>query len=466
MNFTTNFERISNDLMEVARQFKKYTENCEITHSFNENDEGFFVRVEIDGENFDYLERKEDVKFNGEIEKLRKIKRINMLAMYKAVTEKFNCQNKWGSLMGIRPVKLYRSLAEKEKIDAESYFRDYYLVSEEKTSLVKDIYNIQQEFYSKSSKDINLYIGIPFCLSRCYYCSFISQDITLLKDKSIMDDFVDSLVMDIENAKELIKKNGYSLRTVYMGGGTPTALSAKQLEKVLKVCDFKHLEFTVEGGRPDTLDEEKIALIAKYANRISVNPQTTKDETLKLIGRKHTSKEFFEAFELAKKHNLSINCDLIAGLVGETVEDFEKSILDVINLIPDNITVHTLALKAGSKLKEQTDKNENSLVDQMLNVAYRELANQGYNPYYLYRQKYMADNLENTGFFKKSPCVYNIDIMEENTSIIACGSNGVSKRFFKEENRIERFGYPKDTKTYIEKLEQNMIKREELFRWL
>ncbi|MEG2117456.1 MAG: radical SAM protein, partial [Clostridia bacterium] len=290
-----------------------------------------FNTISINGKVFEYVDVDPSINSFEDIEKLRLIKRDIKLAMYKAMVEFTHSSHAWGSLMGIRPVKLYKSLIEREKLDAFKYFLDYYLVSEEKTKLVDSVYNFQKPYFATENKPLNLYIGIPFCVSRCYYCSFISADLRATKQE-LVEEYCDALIQDIKNAKEVIKKYGYNLRNVYMGGGTPTALNEKQLAKVLDVCDFDVPEFTIEAGRPDTITKEKLDTISKYANRISVNPQTLNDETLKKIGRNHSIDDFYRIYDLASKYDFEINCDLIAGLMDEKVEDFDKSISGIIAL--------------------------------------------------------------------------------------------------------------------------------------
>lgn len=456
----TNYPKIENDLNDVIRSFVNLPDDIEIEHIFSENVNEYINTVIINGKAYSSNIKVADD--NDQLKKVRLIKRYAKILLYDSLQKEYPEYHPWGSLTGIRPVKLFRSLTEKEGVDAEKYFIDTYKVSREKTNLIKRIYDVQKPIYERGDRGIDLYIGIPFCLSRCYYCSFISQDLTHTPNEMV-DRYVDVLIKDILFAKQIIIANNYTLRSVYMGGGTPTSLNEEQLARVLSVCDFDVDEFTIEAGRPDTITKGKLDEIAKVANRISINPQTSHNKTLELIGRKHTFEDFLDCYDMAKKYNFSINCDLIAGLSGETSGDFVESVEKIIDLDPDNITLHTLALKAGSKLKETTTKNINDEIIDMINGGYKLLFDNGYKPYYLYRQKYMAGNLENTGFFKHSPCVYNIDIMEENTSNIACGANAISKRYFFGDNRIERFAYPKDVKTYIEKIDDNLIKREKLF---
>ena len=237
------------------------------------------------------------------------------------------------------------------------------------------------------------------------------------------------------------------------------------LEKVLKAIGSVNCEYTVEAGRPDCIERETLELLKKYGvTRICVNPQTFNDKTLKIIGRKHTADDIKEKFALAKEFGFDVNMDLIAGLNGETLDDFKYSIDQAIELNPDNITVHTLALKKGSKLKETTERLAEGEISKMIDYSVYRLINSGYNPYYMYRQKYMAGNLENTGYTKKGKaCVYNVDVMEEITDNLACGANAVTKKLIIAENRIERYGAPKDVKTYIDKIEKIVEEKNKFF---
>ena len=238
------------------------------------------------------------------------------------------------------------------------------------------------------------------------------------------------------------------------------------MEKILKAVGSVNCEYTVEAGRADCINSEVLQLLKDYGvNRICVNPQTFHDKTLKLMGRNHTGKDAEEKFALAKSFGFKINMDLIAGLPLETFEDFCYSLEKAISLRPENITVHTLCLKKGSKLKELCERLPEGEVAKMIDYSQTRLAQAGYSPYYLYRQKYMAGNLENTGYsLPGEECVYNIDVMEEIAQNIACGANAVSKRVFASENRIERIGAPKDVKTYIEKLDKLIEQKKELFK--
>jgi oxygen-independent coproporphyrinogen-3 oxidase len=321
-------------------------------------------------------------------------------------------------------------------------------VSQEKTALTQAVLDSQKGIYEKNDLNGDFFVFIPFCPSRCKYCSFISADIT--RSKEFVDVYVDTLIEEINASASLVK----NLRSIYIGGGTPVALPNDKLIKVLKAIEKvnKGVEYTVEAGRPDAINQENLAILKDFGvTRICVNPQTFSDKTLKLLGRNHTAKDIFDKYDLAKG-KFDINMDLIAGLQGEEFGDFENSLNQAISLDPDNITVHTLCVKKGSSLAEETSRLPEGEVEKMVEFAHQTLGLAGYKPYYLYRQKYMAGNLENTGYTKPNKaCIYNVDVMEEITQNIACGANAVSKRVFNGGQRIERLASPKDIKTYLEK---------------
>ncbi|MCQ2399070.1 MAG: radical SAM protein, partial [Clostridia bacterium] len=256
------------------------------------------------------------------------------------------------------------------------------------------------------------------------------------------------------------------LKSVCIGGGTPVARPTDALKKVLTAMGYKGVEYTVEAGRPDCIDYEKLKLLADFGvTRICVNPQTFNNATLERIGRFHTAEDVIDKYLLARKEfDFDINMDLIAGLDGESVEDFKKSVDKAIELSPDNITVHTLCLKKGSALKEEESRLDGAGVEEMVEYAHSSLDKAGYSPYYLYRQKYMAGNLENTGYAKQGKaCVYNVDIMEEISDNVACGANAVSKALFDGGERIERYANPKDIPTYVAKLQKIKEEKKSLF---
>lgn len=379
------------------------------------------------------------------------------LAVYRAFSAYTGKRMPWGALTGIRPSKLaYREL------ETRGEFRtlfDEMDVSAPKRELIEKIVEEQRGIYDTNPANGDFFVFIPFCPSKCRYCSFITADIT--RSGQYVPAYIDALAEEIAAAKPLVKK----LRSVYIGGGTPVALPPEELERVLAaVGDAGGAEYTVEAGRPDCITAEKIALLEKYGvTRVCVNPQTFCDDTLARLGRKHTAADVYEKYALVKD-KFSVNMDLIAGLEGETPEIFARSVDAAIALRPDNITVHTLCLKSGAALKEDTAYLGGEGVSAMVEYAHRALADAGYAPYYLYRQKYMAGNLENTGYtLPGKACVYNVDTMEELCDNVACGANAISKAVFGGGARIERYKNPKDIPTYLAKKDMVIAKKAELF---
>lgn len=371
---------------------------------------------------------------------------------------------KWGILTGIRPVKMagemlkaYGSTDEVRKILEKDY-----MIHPSKSSLVTEILGYQLEHAGRpEKKSLSVYVGIPFCPTRCLYCSFTSNQ----KPYGEIERYLDALEDEIRFAAEAAARDGFSIESFYIGGGTPTTLDEKQLRRLLEVIRdsfdlSKNREFTVEAGRPDTITSDKLDIMRSYGvDRISINPQTMKDETLEIIGRRHTADDVRAAFGMAKSNGMDvINADLIAGLPGEDENDFRGSLREVMELGANNITLHTLAVKRASRLKE-TDEEYNyrneEIRERMLSDAAEILREEGFAPYYLYRQKHTSGNTENTGFCKgDTPSIYNIRIMEEAQSILALGAGGISKIYFPEENRLERVANVSNYEIYIERLEE------------
>ncbi|MDD3832148.1 MAG: coproporphyrinogen dehydrogenase HemZ [Clostridia bacterium] len=399
----------------------------------------------------------------GKLQKDRYLKRYAKLSVYHCMQEITHKQLPWGSLTGIRPTKLAYDIKQKEGSDYQQVFRDILCVSPEKIQLVSDILSEQMGFREQNDDKVDLYVGIPFCVSRCIYCSFTSGVIDKLKLQ--VEPYLDKLIEEIKFSLKLAKENGYEVSNIYIGGGTPTALTCKQLQRVIELFD-PTCEFTVEAGRPDTIDEDKLRMLADHnVNRICINPQSFNDKTLSIIGRSHSVQDIYDKYNMTRNYPFLINMDLIAGLPNENLDDFVYSINETVKLSPHNITVHSLALKKGSTLKEQ-DGNvyDDGKVAQMIDYAQNTLYNANYRPYYLYRQKYVSDSLENVGYCQSgAQCIYNIDIMEETISIMACGCNAISKRVYNTQSRIERQANPKDVKTYIDSFDKYMQHKRALF---
>ena len=346
---------------------------------------------------------------------------------------------RWGMLTGIHPIKLLRQLTERYGAEeANRLFREKYFVSEEKAALAARTLKSQTPVtLDVRENDYSLYISVPFCPTRCAYCSFVSQSVE--KTKKQIPEYHALLLREIEATAETAKALGLTLRSVYVGGGTPTTFSAEQLAMLIRTvrASFdlsKCAEFTVEAGRPDTIDRAKLeALLSGGVTRISINPQTLQDNVLENIGRRHTAQQTVEAFRLAREVGFTnINMDLIVGLPGDTFESFCDTIEKVLALDPENVTVHSLALKRSSRITQSGEINrahaDAALADRMMAYAEKRLTEHGFEPYYLYRQSRMAGNLENTGWAKPGfACAYNIFTMDETETVLACGAGGVTK---------------------------------------
>ena len=377
----------------------------------------------------------------------------------------------WGTLTGIRPTKIVMEMLENDMSleDIKKHLKEVYLVSDKRiklcTDTAKNEFNILKKIDYKDG--YSLYIGIPFCPTRCLYCSFTSYSIAQWKKDT--DTYVEALCKELLAVSKMYK--GKKLQTIYMGGGTPTSLEGYQLSKILNVVkknfDLSNLlELTVEAGRPDSITREKLEALKEVGvDRISINPQTMQQKTLDLIGRHHTIEDIFESYKLAREVGFeNINMDFIIGLNGETLEDVIDSFTNVKSFAPESITIHSLALKRAARLNTENKREimNNDLILSMINTATDTCADLGLEPYYLYRQKNMAGNLENIGFSKHGKeCLYNILIMEEKQTIIACGAGTSSKIVFGD-GRIERIENVKDPKLYIERLDEMIMRKESM----
>ena len=379
----------------------------------------------------------------------------------------------WGMLTGVRPVRLVHDMrrAGKAQEEIESFFRDKYFADGEKYKLaVRTADNQAPVLALNTPRSYSLYISIPFCPSRCLYCSFVSHSIE--KTYKLMDQYIDCLCQEIAHTAEVARKAGLKLRTVYFGGGTPTSITAEQLKR-LTDCVAEHFdlsqvwEYTIEAGRPDTITREKLQVIREAGvTRISINPQTFNDDVLRFVGRKHPAQAVVDCYEMARELGFdNINMDIIAGLPTDTLDSFRHTVERLLELAPENITVHTLSVKRSADLSGEKAVDLSSLtgdVTEMVDYAQHRLMENGYEPYYLYRQRNILDNLENTGYCKPGKeGLYNVYIMDETHTILACGAGGVSKLRDPQGEDIKRlfnFKYPYE---YINRFEEILQRKDE-----
>lgn len=385
----------------------------------------------------------------------------------------------WGMLTGIRPTKIIMKWMEEEKDSAklEQRFRETYLADPQKANLCRRVAQREKVLLESQpfEKEYSLYIGIPFCPTTCLYCSFTSYPLVSWRQK--VDSYLDALEKELDYVA--VKFGKKHLNSIYIGGGTPTTLEPYQLDRLIRKIrcsfDLSHcLEFTVEAGRPDSITREKLETLKKWdITRISINPQTMKDETLKIIGRRHTVAQTVESFQLARELGFDdINMDLIMGLPEESLEDVRDTLEQVKALKPDNLTVHSLALKRAARLNMfKEDYKDYKMVNttEHMNLTAEYAKKMGLEPYYLYRQKSMAGNLENVGYASPGKAgIYNILIMEEKQTIVACGAGASTKRVWNEPNpdgthRIERCENVKDVAQYIERIDEMIERKQKLF---
>ena len=448
-------------------KINEYTGEIDFIVNINVSDKSMHVHIEHAGIYFETSVNNKDSKMYK-----NQLKRLIYMAFEKYTGKTLP----WGILTGIRPTKLCVNMLEHGMNDEDIYdvLKNEYYVSDEKIALSIEI--SKRELKLLKDIDYNegysLYIGIPFCPTTCLYCSFTSYPISMYKNKS--DDYVDALIEEIYFAKEIFKDK--KLNTVYFGGGTPTALSDIQLDKILSAVrenfDFTYCqEFTVEAGRPDSITREKLLVLKKHGvTRISINPQTMKQETLDIIGRRHTVKQVVETYNLARELGFdNINMDFIVGLPNENYDDVKNTMEEIIKLNPDSITVHSLAIKRAARLNMFKDKyKEMSIENNMdiMNMTEQYARKMNMTPYYLYRQKNMAGNMENVGYARVDKAgIYNILIMEEKQTILALGAGAVTKYVFPESGRIERNSNVKNVDQYIERIHE-MIEKKRSFLWV
>ncbi len=482
----TNKEEYWNDLCEIIRAYLGMAEIKAIP--VFEDVEGYalsVVLVQQNGYRAFAQGRKDGARFVASIPVKasmedaplllkRQEKRAMKIALFRVLRElEPDILLPWGSLTGIRPTKLLRELMEDiGEPEALRMFSEEFDVQPAKAALASKIVEIQQPILQSVRPDeVSLYVGIPYCRTRCLYCSFPS---VVSGDKGVPDLYFDALLQELSLSAAIVREAGFAVRSTYIGGGTPTVLSANQLTRLLehtKTCYGGFgMELTVEAGRPDSLHEEKLrALHAAGVKRISLNPQTMQHETLRRIGREHTPEELVAIYRVAREIGFqSINMDVIAGLPGESPAEFEDTLRQIETLKPDNLTVHTLAVKRSSRLKEQIETYplpEPAAAERMVELGMEYARRMGMQPYYMYRQKYMRGNLENVGYaVPDKECIYNVDMMEEAVSIMAHGAGSMTKRvFLGRDLRVERLPAPKDIATYLNKLPAFLESKRALF---
>ena len=409
----------------------------------------------------------------GRVERDRVLQRVVKNAFYRAGVQALGREPPWGGLTGVRPVKLPTRALEQgaTRRQADRLLRDLYRVSAPRRALALDC--AQATLAAKRTlapEDVSLYVGVPFCPTRCAYCSFVSADVG--RTFSLMEPYVDALCREIAAAGAAVRRGGRRIRSVYIGGGTPTTLSPALLDRLMGALEGAFdlsacAEYTVEAGRPDTITAEKLSVLRQRGcTRVSVNPQSMDDRVLAAIGRAHSAADILRAWDLVRRAGFPYaNMDLIAGLPTDTPEGFRASLDQVLSLGPENVTVHTLALKKGSRLT--LEKNgalpAPEQVSAMLDYAWGALRAAGYAPYYLYRQKYMSGGFENVGWCRPgAESLYNICMMEELHTILSLGSGGVTKVIDPRAGSLVRQANPKYPKEYIETLDPILQAKENL----
>ena len=405
-------------------------------------------------------------------ETVRLRRRALQQSYYLAAIQLLPATPAWGALAGVRPTKITtrHMLEGGTPKSAEKLMKDVYYVTEDRRKLAVDCsISTVNAANLLDADDVSLYVGIPFCPTRCSYCSFVSR--TIGKKTELLDPYLEALMQEMALTGKLLKQSGKHIRSIYIGGGTPTTLTSPQMARLLDAIrdsfDLSRcLEFTVEGGRPDTLDAEKLRTIFEHgADRMSINPQTMEDHVLRACGRPHKAEDVVRAYREAVDAGFkAINMDLIAGLPADTAEGFKRSLDAVAALNPANITVHTLALKKGADLFEKRISLPSAEdVTEMVAYANETLRNLGYKPYYLYRQKYMSGSFENVGWSRDGlDCLYNIYMMEEVHTILSLGGGGMNKVNFPD-GSLKRFHNPKFPEQYIEMIDDVLRQKEEMF---
>lgn len=396
--------------------------------------------------------------------------------LYNVLSEVLGFKPPWGILFGVRPAKLmHRFVEEMGDEKAKAYFINNFLVTDEKTKLAFEVMKHENKTISLSSRNsFSLYVSIPFCPTRCSYCSFVSHSIE--RTKSLVSPYVELLCRELKSIAQVAKNLSLRLETVYFGGGTPTTLEPRQLYSILRTIEENFdlidlREYTVEAGRPDTVTQEKLLTLKNAGvSRISINPQSFNDEVLEAIGRRHTAKQTIDAYNLAVKCGFdNINMDFIAGLPKDNIDSFKNSIDTAVNLGAQSVTVHTLALKSGAYMvtKDLTfDLTDRITASNMVDYSYKKLSSESYYPYYMYRQSKSLGNLENVGWCKDNKdCLYNVYMMDETHSVFSAGAGAVTRLKAQESGKIDRvynFKYPYE---YIDRFDEILSRKDSIYEF-
>ncbi|MBQ6820371.1 MAG: coproporphyrinogen III oxidase [Clostridium sp.] len=445
---------------DVYQMFNIYYSLCEIKF---EDKGDYIINIDEKKISFKYKDYYKEKTFGENIKE--DIKRI----VFSSLKEITGYEYPWGILVGIRPSKIALKYLEEGKSEAEivDIFAKRHLASEEKARLCIEVAKKEKELVNKDESSIAIYIGMAFCPTRCFYCSFTANSIS--GSKKLINPYLEALTYEIREMKKYVDERRIKIESVYFGGGTPTSINNTEFENIMKeiyeafVENRDIIEFTVECGRPDSITLEKLQTMKKYnTTRISINPQTMNDKTLEMIGRGHSSKDVIEKFNLARELGFNdINMDMIIGLPGEGIDEVKNTAKEILNLKPDSLTVHGLSLKRASILYENfilkkgiqiKKQDELSLMYETSRILAKDL---NIKPYYMYRQKNMIGNMENLGYSKEGKeCIYNIQMIEDKQTIIALGADAVSKVVFLDEDRIERFGNVKDIREYTNRIKE------------
>ncbi len=472
----TPLEGFRNDIGDVVRLFfgegaavaEAESADAQLVHLHEEREGRWTERFTLKTDRESKTHELSATAVSGGLEEKRQLKRLIKRCCYQLLKGHTGRQPAWGSLTGIRPTRLYYQQMEEGKTreEARAALAALFDLTQEKLDLLDEIIDAQEGLISRPQNACDLYIGIPFCTTRCSYCSFSSGEIG---NGKLVEPYLGALFREIDACSEMAKEFGLDISVGYIGGGTPSSLNTAQLDRLLTHVEKRFGamdEFTVEAGRPDTLDREKLAMMRSHpVTRISINPQTMNDETLRAIGRAHTAQDTVACYQLARELGFDdINMDVIAALPGEDLAMFERTLRIIRGLAPDSLTVHTLAIKRSSKLHELKYQQDAQAVAQMVALGREAAHEMGMRAYYLYRQKYMAENLENVGYARSSSvCRYNIDNMEETTSVLALGSGGISKCVMRQEEKILRAPNIANIEQYIARVDEMIGRKRAVF---